>query len=107
MLWKYKKCYSEITNTPCNFKYLSSVTATPNLTGGCNEIYVSFLPKVYTDPVEDLQIYIWDFSNTGQMVNINLCIDMSTLQYNCPGRVTFFWDENIDCCQNNKINIEK
>lgn len=101
MLWKYKKCYSEVTDTPnipCEYRHLVSVKAEPNSIGGCNVIYVNFLPKDYIDPLEDLQSYSWDFNNSGQIFNINLCIDINTLQYNCPGRITFVWDDNIDCC---------
>ncbi len=82
----------------CNSMYLNSVTATVNIQGGgCNLINLSFHFTGWQigDPTE---IYQWDENNSGETFIIDACIDLTTLTYNCQGRVNFSWNDSIDCC---------
>ena len=101
MLWKYKKCYQETNEdatSPCNNRYLTSVSAAPNsLEVGCSSISVSFMLSGWVIG-DDPQLYNWTISNTGEVFTINSCIDLDTLIYNCVSRITFVWDDEINCC---------
>ena len=92
--------YSEIYNyiLDCQNRFLKSVKAVPNPSGGCSVINVSFLPSNYTDPIADLIELQWSELNTGEVFQIENCIDLNTLSVMCVGRVQFIWDDDINCC---------
>ena len=97
MLLKNKKCYAETNQdvvSPCNNRYLTSVSAVPNPSGDCSIISISFK---YAGDIET-QFFSWNTENSGELFEVSGCIDLTTLTYNCVGRITFNWDDGINCC---------
>lgn len=89
-----------VNDIDCNSRNLVSISATPNPSGGCTTIFVSFH---YTGWIagDELQLFTWNISNTGELFEISSCIDMSTLEFSseCIGRIVFTWNDSVDCCK--------
>lgn len=97
MLLKYKKIYqTSEEEVECTSRYLVNVTASPNASGSCTSITVSF--NFTASPEDPPELLNWTIDNTGEIMNINACILLDTLTYNCASRVDFVWDDEIDCC---------
>ena len=87
-----------VKDDECIGRHLVSISATPNPTGGCSTIVVSFqsLGWILGD---EPTILTWTDVNSGEVFSINGCIDLTTLDYGeCFGRITFVWNDSIDCC---------
>ena len=87
---------TRIENITSSYRYLHSIIATPNSIGGCSTITISFKYQGWL-PGDLPETYVWNNLNTGEEIFVDGCIDLSTLTYNCIGRIQFNWDDGITC----------
>jgi hypothetical protein len=82
-----------VEKPPCTLRNLQSVSALiqPPINGedtSCTSITLA---------IDDL-VFVWTSLNSGEVFEVESCIDYTLINTNCLGNIQFNWDDDITCC---------